>query len=227
MWQTTHTHTQQNKRSIVDLEETNKSVANYISTVLCLTTNLQQTFVLKNALWKVKDIVTYRTEFVWKNGCWKKTRVYWRWTYEWLLIHHAMRVPQQLPSAKKLSMNSDERDIDCPWLSPGNCTTLRGGVFIAENSTLHLWVKLSFNHLRQILLFRKKKMVNEGLRSFFLVNGKRLRQLQQHFACLKKTTFCTFFHLLIWREKIWFRFWLFFASQREQNEKVPNNIRLF
>ena len=52
-----------------------------------------------------------------------------------------------------------------------------------------MWVKLSFNHSRQMLLFWKKKMVNEGLRRFFLVNGKRIRQLQQRFACLKKATF--------------------------------------
>ena len=35
----------------------------------------------------------------------------------------------------------------------------------------------------------EEKMVNEGLRRFFLVNGKRIRQLQQRFACLKKATF--------------------------------------
>ena len=58
----------------------------------------------------------------------------------------------------------------------------------------HLWVKLTFNHSRQMLLFWKEKMVNEGLCRFFLVNGKRIRQLQQHFACLKKATF----RLLIW-----------------------------
>ena len=62
---------------------------------------------------------------------------------------------------------------------------------------------------------------------FFLVNGRRLRQLQQSFACLKKATFCTFFSPVDLREKIGFRFWLFFASQREQNEKALNNIRLF
>ena len=80
-----------------------------------------------------------------------------------------------------------------------------------------------------MLLFWKEKMVNEGLRRFFLVNGKRIRQLQQHFACLKKATF----RLLIWelnlREKkvLKFCFWLLFSSQREQNDKVPKNIRLF
>ena len=35
----------------------------------------------------------------------------------------------------------------------------------------------------------EEKMVNKGLRRFFLVNGKRIRQLQQRFACLKKATF--------------------------------------
>ena len=38
----------------------------------------------------------------------------------------------------------------------------------------------------------EEKMVNEGLLRFFLVNGKRIRQLQQRFARLKKATF----HLL-------------------------------
>ena len=81
-----------------------------------------------------------------------------------------------------------------------------------------------------MLLFWKEKMVNEGLRRFFLVNGKRIRQLQQHFACLKKATF----RLLIWelnlREKKSLKILFlvaFFFSQREQNEKVPKNIRLF
>ena len=65
---------------------------------------------------------------------------------------------------------------------------------IPKKIAFHLWVKLTFNHSRQMLLFWKEKMVNEGLRRFFLVNGKRIRQLQQHFACLKKATF----RLLIW-----------------------------
>ena len=95
----------------------------------------------------------------------------------------------------------------------------------------HLWVKLTFNHSRQMLLFWKEKMVNEGLRRFFLVNGKRIRQLQQHFACLKKAKFRSLDLGIEFKRKkrlkIFFCFWLLFCSQREQNEKVPKNIRLF
>ena len=72
----------------------------------------------------------------------------------------------------------------------------------------------------------EEKMVNKGLRRFFLVNGKRIRQLQQHFACLKKATFRSGLFVLIWDLNLREKKYLFFSSQREENEKVPNNIRL-
>ena len=52
-----------------------------------------------------------------------------------------------------------------------------------------MWVKVALPKFVTKLVVLEEKMVNEGLRCFFLVNGKRVNRLPQHFACLKKETF--------------------------------------
>ena len=44
-------------------------------------------------------------------------------------------------------------------------------------------------------------MVNEGLRCFVLLNGKRMTRLEQHFSCFKKATFSLFFTCWFGHEK--------------------------
>ena len=123
-----------------------------------------------------------------------------------------------------MSENSDQSHKKCALVDPGKCSSVRGGGIYCWKTNIAFVGQLSFNHLRQIGLFWKKKMVNEGLRSFFLVNGRRLRQLQQYFACLKKAIFCIFFHLLIWGKKLDFVFGYFLLNEENKMKKFQTTF---